>query len=228
MKFSIIVPIYNERATAAVLLDAVLAAPLPTGLEKEVIVVEGRSTDGTTEVVRGYEGRPGVRVLYRHRAIGYLRPAPSDGGWSCYDKNKEKVALIALASGRWRVCVLGASPEDSLDFEDHDDFIERVAGPEFGEITLERLDNLEKRKPVALRRRPDPAEPLAAVERQAGAQIRRRALEAPLGGLQDFGGKHAVRASELLRLAGEIGGTDLVSPEDEAFERDEPEAAELL
>lgn len=70
MKFSIIVPVYNERATVAVLLDAVLAAPLPEGLEKEVIVVEGRSSDGTTEVVRGYEGRPGVRVFYEEKPRG--------------------------------------------------------------------------------------------------------------------------------------------------------------
>jgi hypothetical protein len=69
---------------------------------------------------------PAVRVLFRHRAIGYLRPAPSDGGWTVFDRNKAQIALIAISSGRWRVCVLGASPEDSLDFEDHDEFVEAV------------------------------------------------------------------------------------------------------
>lgn len=57
MKFSIIVPVYNERPTVAALLDAVLAAPLPPGLEREVIIVVGPSTDGTEEVVARYAQR---------------------------------------------------------------------------------------------------------------------------------------------------------------------------
>lgn len=63
MKFSIVVPIFNERATAQVLLDRVLAAPLPPGLEREVIIVEGNSTDGTRGIVQSYEGRPGIKVI---------------------------------------------------------------------------------------------------------------------------------------------------------------------
>ena len=69
MKFSIIVPVYNERATVATLLEAVLAAP-PKDLEKEIVIVEGSSTDGTRDVVRGYEGRPGVRVIYEDAPRG--------------------------------------------------------------------------------------------------------------------------------------------------------------
>lgn len=70
MKFSIIVPVYDERATAKTLLDSVLSAPLPGGLEKEVVIVEGNSQDGTREIVRGYEGRSGVRVVYEDRPRG--------------------------------------------------------------------------------------------------------------------------------------------------------------
>ena len=70
MKFSIVVPIYNEKATAAILLDRVLAAPLPEGLEREVIIVEGNSDDGTKDVVKGYEGRTGVRVIYESAPRG--------------------------------------------------------------------------------------------------------------------------------------------------------------
>ena len=51
MKFSIVVPVYNEKATAAILLDRVLSAPLPAGVVKEVVIVEGNSTDGTRDVV---------------------------------------------------------------------------------------------------------------------------------------------------------------------------------
>lgn len=69
MKLSIIIPIFNERATAKALLDSVLALELP-GVDKEIIVVEGRSTDGTREIVRDYEARPGVRVLYEEEPRG--------------------------------------------------------------------------------------------------------------------------------------------------------------
>ncbi len=69
-KFSIIVPVYNERATVRTLLDQVLGVPLPGGLEKEVIIVEGGSTDGTRELVKGYEARPGVKVVYEEKPAG--------------------------------------------------------------------------------------------------------------------------------------------------------------
>lgn len=68
--FSIIVPIFNERATAAILLDRVLGQALPEGLKKEVVIVEGGSTDGTREIVAAYEGRPGVRVIYEEEPRG--------------------------------------------------------------------------------------------------------------------------------------------------------------
>ena len=68
-RLSIVLPVYNERATAAALLDRVLAVDLG-GVERELIIVEGNSTDGTRELVRGYEGRPGVKVLYEDRPRG--------------------------------------------------------------------------------------------------------------------------------------------------------------
>jgi glycosyltransferase involved in cell wall biosynthesis len=43
-------------------LDSVFAVELP-GVEKEVIIVEGNSTDGTREIVQGYASRPGARVI---------------------------------------------------------------------------------------------------------------------------------------------------------------------
>ena len=46
MKFSIVVPVYNEKGTVKILLDKVLGVPLPAGLEKEVVIVEGNRCTG--------------------------------------------------------------------------------------------------------------------------------------------------------------------------------------
>lgn len=69
MKLSILFPVYNEAATVREILDAVLAFSME-GIEKEVLIIEGNSTDGTKEIVAGYEGRPGVRVFYEKTPRG--------------------------------------------------------------------------------------------------------------------------------------------------------------
>jgi glycosyltransferase involved in cell wall biosynthesis len=47
MKVSIIIPVYNEFHTFPKVLARVLAAPLPAGCTREVVVVDDGSTDGT-------------------------------------------------------------------------------------------------------------------------------------------------------------------------------------
>lgn len=48
MKLSIVIPVYNERATLEELVARVLA--VDTGLEREIILVDDGSTDGTREI----------------------------------------------------------------------------------------------------------------------------------------------------------------------------------
>ncbi|MDE2489896.1 MAG: glycosyltransferase family 2 protein [Elusimicrobia bacterium] len=67
---SIVLPVYNEKATFPVLMEKVLSAPLPPGLGREVVIVEGNSTDGTRDEVRRWEGRPGVKIVWEDAPRG--------------------------------------------------------------------------------------------------------------------------------------------------------------
>jgi len=66
MKLSILMPVYNERALAARSIAAVLAAPLPPDLERELVVVDDCSTDGTSAILESLAASdPRIR-LFRH------------------------------------------------------------------------------------------------------------------------------------------------------------------
>jgi glycosyltransferase involved in cell wall biosynthesis len=60
-KLTIIVPIYNEEKTLEEIVRRVQAAPFP--LEKEILLVNDASTDGTPRVLERLAG-PGVRVFH--------------------------------------------------------------------------------------------------------------------------------------------------------------------
>ncbi len=68
---SIIVPVFNEQGTFPALMQALLAKRLDhLGLEREIIVVESNSTDGSRELVRAHACAPGVRILWEDRPRG--------------------------------------------------------------------------------------------------------------------------------------------------------------
>lgn len=61
MKLTIVIPCYNERKTIRTIVDAVRAAPVP---DKEIIVVDDCSTDGTRDILKS-EIEPLVsKVIY--------------------------------------------------------------------------------------------------------------------------------------------------------------------
>lgn len=68
-RLSVIVPVYNECATVATLLDTVLAKEIP-GTEIEVIVTESNSTDGSREIVEQYRNHPRVVLILEERPRG--------------------------------------------------------------------------------------------------------------------------------------------------------------
>jgi len=64
---SVLIPLYNEEEFIGPLLDRVLAAPLPAGLERELIVVDDCSTDGSAEIAEAKAAKtPGVIRVLRH------------------------------------------------------------------------------------------------------------------------------------------------------------------
>ena len=50
--FSILIPVYNEQAYLALVIERVLAAPLPTGVEKELVLVDDCSTDRSPDIIK--------------------------------------------------------------------------------------------------------------------------------------------------------------------------------
>lgn len=58
MKLSVIIPVYNEVRTIATVLEAVRRVPI----EKEIIVVDGHSTDGTRELLEK-DSDPATRMI---------------------------------------------------------------------------------------------------------------------------------------------------------------------
>ena len=88
---SILIPLYNEEEYIATLLDRVLEATLPAGMEREVIVVDDGSDDGSTEAAAGFATRhPGLVRLLRH------------------EKNRGKGAAVrtALDAAQGEFCII--------------------------------------------------------------------------------------------------------------------------
>jgi len=61
---SVIMPVYNELPTVAAALSAVLEKQVAGIDRKEIVLVESNSTDGTRDVVRSFEGREGLKIVY--------------------------------------------------------------------------------------------------------------------------------------------------------------------
>jgi glycosyltransferase involved in cell wall biosynthesis len=63
MKLSIVVPVYNEKQTIEQVLDRIEKTPY----EKEIIIIDDCSTDGTKEILRGLDSStqmPSARFFY--------------------------------------------------------------------------------------------------------------------------------------------------------------------
>ena len=66
-EITVVIPCYNEVSTIEAILDAVRASEIR---DKEIVVVDDASSDGTREKLRSFEGQPGLRVIFHERNQG--------------------------------------------------------------------------------------------------------------------------------------------------------------
>ena len=85
---SILVPVYNEAKTVRLVIERLLSIPLP--VEREIVVVNDGSTDGTTEVLDAVPPVPGVLTIVH---------APRNGG-------KGSAIRIGLAHARGTIIAI--------------------------------------------------------------------------------------------------------------------------
>ncbi len=67
MKLSVVVPVFNEKDTIVELVRRVRAVALP--MERELVIVDDFSTDGTRDLIRGLE-EANTRVLLQPKNMG--------------------------------------------------------------------------------------------------------------------------------------------------------------
>jgi len=66
LKLSVVIPVYNEKRTLSELIRRVEAVKL----EKEIIIVDDASTDGTRDLLKKYEEQEGFKVIYQSKNAG--------------------------------------------------------------------------------------------------------------------------------------------------------------
>src|SRR5712691_9560707 len=70
MKLSILMPVYNERTVVERCISQVLAAPLPENMERELVIVDDRSNDGTYAILERLAAAHAQIRLFRHEVNG--------------------------------------------------------------------------------------------------------------------------------------------------------------
>jgi glycosyltransferase involved in cell wall biosynthesis len=66
MKLSVVMPVYNEIRTIREIVELVSRVPI----EKEILIVDDGSTDGTREILREMDGKNGIRVFLQPKNQG--------------------------------------------------------------------------------------------------------------------------------------------------------------
>jgi glycosyltransferase involved in cell wall biosynthesis len=86
---SILIPVYNERTVVDRSLSQVLGAPLPENMDRELVIVDDCSTDGTSAILeRLAAAYPSIRLISCEPTLSRLSPhtagcaGPGVQGWA--------------------------------------------------------------------------------------------------------------------------------------------------
>ena len=227
---SILIPVYNEKATVLELLRRVEAAPLPVA--KQIILVDDGSTDGTREILQGLGGRAIVVLHERNLGKGAaLRTALARATFDSlaterrYAERDWLPALDSLAAAGTRQQAalmvdalarredLGRGERARLLLEDG----ERAANAGDDAAALSRFGAVEELVP-------DSAEAKSASVRSERIALRAArtddevaAIRERLSDLMQQGAAGAREAQPLLRLLDKADGLERVSATPDAF-----------
>ena len=69
---------------------------------------------------------PGSRVLHRRRLAGFVYQADMPNVYLVITPEHEQVAIVNKMGDQFQVCLMGQSPDDSMDFENQDDLAAAV------------------------------------------------------------------------------------------------------
>ncbi|MCK4894139.1 MAG: glycosyltransferase family 2 protein, partial [Calditrichia bacterium] len=69
MKLSIVIPVYNEKKYIREIVKQVREVNLP-GIEKEIIIVDDYSTDGTRDILQNVLIKEVAQVVYHEENMG--------------------------------------------------------------------------------------------------------------------------------------------------------------
>lgn len=71
-KLSILIPVYNEKHTIEAIIEEVLNSEIKEGFEKEIIIVDDGSRDGTREILKKLEEKkiPEIKIFYNEKNMG--------------------------------------------------------------------------------------------------------------------------------------------------------------
>ena len=81
-KLSIVIPVYNEIKTVEILLDKVRTAPLPAGVELEIVAVDDASSDGTGDLLERLSTVPGKEFQLFRQSVNQGKGAAVRRGFA--------------------------------------------------------------------------------------------------------------------------------------------------